>query len=88
MDNLSLNSIKRVFAWGRASDSYCYVYKPKDEHDLNKIFKEYDIPFYITNNSKIQKMYKWKPKKNISHIVEDLCSWMRSNKKLLKKYIL
>ena len=54
----------------------------------NKNTSEYDIPFYITNNSKIQKMYKWKPKKNISHIVEDLCSWMRSNKKLLKKYIL
>ena len=49
---------------------------------------EYDIPYYVTDNSKVQKMYKWKPKKTIFHIVQDIYEWMLSNKKILKKYII
>ena len=49
---------------------------------------EYDIPYYVTDNSKVQKMYKWKPKKKIFHIIQDIYEWMLSNKKILKKYII
>jgi len=49
---------------------------------------EYDIPYYVTDNSKVQKMYKWKPKKTIFHIIQDIYEWMLSNKKILKKYII
>ena len=49
---------------------------------------EYDIPYYITDNSKVKKIYKWNPKKKIIHIVQDVYKWMVLNKKVLKKYII
>ena len=48
---------------------------------------EYDIPYYVTDNSKVKKIYKWNPKKKILHIIQDMYKWMLSNKKILKKYI-
>jgi len=47
----------------------------------------YDIPYYITNNSKVKKIYKWRPKKTFLHIIQDVYIWMISNKKILKRYI-
>ena len=52
-----------------------------------KITSNYDIPYYITNNSKVRKLYKWGPKKSFLHIIQDVYKWMVSNKKILKKYI-
>ena len=51
-----------------------------------KTTSEYDIPYYVTNNLKVKKIYKWYPKKKISNIVQDLNEWMILNKKTLKKY--
>ena len=48
---------------------------------------EYDIPNYITNNSKVKKIYKWTPQKKVLHIVSDVYKWMILNKQILKKYI-
>jgi len=48
---------------------------------------EYDIPYYVTDNSKVKKIYKWIPKKKVLHTIQDVYKWMTSNKKLLKKYI-
>ena len=47
----------------------------------------YDIPYYVTDNSKVKKIYQWDPKKKILHIIQDMYKWMLSNKKTLKKYI-
>jgi len=52
-----------------------------------KITSNYDIPYYITNNSKVRKLYKWYPKKSFLHIIQDVYKWMILNKKILKKYI-
>ena len=52
-----------------------------------KITSEYDIPYYVTNNSKLKQIYKWNPEKKILNIVKDIYKWMFSNKKILKKYI-
>ena len=52
-----------------------------------KTTSEYDIPYYVTDNSKVKKLYKWKPEKKILHIITDMYKWMLSNKKKLKKYI-
>ena len=52
-----------------------------------KITSNYDIPYYITNNSKVRKIYKWSPKKSFLHILQDVYEWMIFNKKKLKKYI-
>ena len=47
----------------------------------------YDIPYYVTDNFKIKKIYKWNPEKKILHIMQDMYKWMITNKKILKKYI-
>ena len=47
----------------------------------------YDIPYYISNNSKVQKTYKWEPKYTIIDIVKDTYLWLDKNKKILKKYL-
>ena len=52
-----------------------------------KSTSEYDIPYYVTDNSKVKKIYKWNPRKKILHIVQDMYKWMLSNNKILKKYI-
>ena len=56
--------------------------------NIGKIKKTsiFDIPAYITNNSKIYRFYNWKPKKNINTILKDILIWVESNKKLIKKY--
>ncbi len=48
---------------------------------------DYDIPYYITDNSKVKKIYNWQPKNNFLQIVQDMYKWMRLNKKVLEKYI-
>ena len=55
---------------------------------LSKIKKTsiYDIPYFITDNSKVTKTYGWKPKKNISNVVEDTYKWLKINKSNLIKY--
>tara|TARA_B100000686_G_scaffold321619_1_gene374504 strand:- start:30 stop:1052 length:1023 start_codon:yes stop_codon:yes gene_type:complete len=53
----------------------------------NKRTSIYDIPIYITDNTKISKTYGWKPKKNIFEIVNDTYKWLKNNKKVLKKYL-
>ena len=52
-----------------------------------KTTSEYDIPYYITDNSKVKKIYKWTPTKSFLHIIQDVYMWMLSNKKILKRYI-
>ena len=46
----------------------------------------YDIPCYISDNSKVTKTYGWKPKKDINNIVADTYNWLIKNKKNLNKY--
>ena len=50
---------------------------------ISKIFKtsSYDIPYYVTNNSKIKKIYNWKPIKNVDDILRDIYFWLKKNKK-------
>jgi len=46
----------------------------------------YDIPYYVSSNSKVKKIYKWKPKKKIKDIIKDVMNWQNSNYRKLKKY--
>ena len=46
----------------------------------------YDIPYYVTNNSKIKKFYKWKPTKNINQILNDIYIWLISNKNVRRYF--
>ena len=42
----------------------------------------FDIPYFVTDNSKIKKFYKWKPIKNIDLVLKDVYTWLTKNKKL------
>lgn len=46
----------------------------------------YDVPYFVSNNRKVSKLYKWKPKKNIYDILDDIIKWQNNNMKILKKY--
>ena len=46
----------------------------------------YDIPYFITDNHKVSRAYKWRPKKNINKIVYDITTWVNNNKNLIQKY--
>ena len=46
----------------------------------------YDIPYFITDNRKVSRAYKWRPKKNINKIVYDITTWVNNNKNLIQKY--
>ena len=46
----------------------------------------YDIPYFITSNNHVTKIYKWKPKKNILKVVTDTFLWLKKNKSKINKY--
>ena len=48
---------------------------------------EYDIPYYVSNNSRVKKIYKWNNRIKILNIIKDMYKWMIVNKRILKKYI-
>ena len=45
----------------------------------------FDIPIYLTDNTKVTKYYKWKPKHTIKDIVKDIYNWSKENKTILNK---
>jgi len=47
----------------------------------------YDLPYFVSSNKVISKVYNWKPKKNIYDIVNDTHSWLVSQKKIIKKFM-
>ena len=54
---------------------------------IGKIQKtsKFDIPYYVSDNSKIKKFYNLKPFKNMNQIFKDVFKWLVDNKKV-KKY--
>lgn len=46
----------------------------------------YDIPYFKMNNNRVFKTYKWKPKRNINIIVNDIYKWMRKDYSKILKY--
>ena len=56
----------------------------KNKIILKKIAKTslFDIPYYVSDNAKIEKTYNWKPKKNLDNILNDIYLWIKNNKKI------
>ena len=56
----------------------------KNKIQIKKIYRtsNYDIPYFVTNNSKIKRIYKWKPVKNLNDILKDIYLWLKKNKKV------
>ena len=42
----------------------------------------FDIPYYISNNSKVTKFYNWRPSKNVDNIIKDIYIWLSKYKKI------
>ena len=40
----------------------------------------YDVPYYVSDNSKVFKFYKWSPKKTVDQILSDIYQWLIENK--------
>jgi CDP-paratose 2-epimerase len=62
------------------------VTKNKIKISKKKKTSIYDIPYFITDNKKVSKVYKWKPKKNIYDIINDTYKWLIINKTNLIRY--
>ena len=60
----------------------------KNKLEIKKIKKtsNYDIPFYISDISKVFKFYDWKPKNNFMKILYDNFLWQKKNMSILNKY--
>ncbi len=39
--------------------------------------RPFDVPVYITDNSRVSSDYKWKPKKKAKEILEDIYKWLK-----------
>ena len=46
----------------------------------------FDIPIYVTNNSKTFRLYNWRPKRSMSQIVKDIYIWIKENKEVWKYF--
>ncbi len=55
---------------------------------INSVLKTsiFDVPYYVSDNSKIFKNYNWKPKRNIDRIIKDIYYWLANNKTILKYF--
>ena len=47
----------------------------------------FDIPYYISDNRKVKKTYKWQPKKDIDLILNDIYKWLKDNKNLKRFFL-
>ena len=54
----------------------------KNKIKIKKISQtsDFDIPYYVTDNKKIQRYYGWLPSKNINKILSDIYFWLQNNK--------
>ena len=60
----------------------------KNQILIKKIKKtsKYDIPYYISSNLKLKKIYKWTTKHNLDEILQKTFKWMKQHKKTLERY--
>ena len=98
--NLQIKNLKSInnvlFTVGGSNKSYTSLENltkicekiTKNKIKIKRIPKTsiYDIPYFVTDNKKVSKTYKWKPQKNIFDIVNDTYNWLSKNKLILLKY--
>ncbi|MDA9663494.1 SDR family NAD(P)-dependent oxidoreductase [Candidatus Pelagibacter sp.] len=64
------------------------ITKNKIKFKKKKLTSIYDIPYFITDISKVFSTYKWKPKRNINTIVLDTYKWLTMNRNKLNNYFI
>ena len=91
LDTMSVDKIyNKLFTVGGSKKSYTSLKnltKICEKITKNKVLftrkrstSNYDIPYFITDNKFVSKIYGWKPKNNIKNIVSDTYNWMIENK--------
>ena len=60
----------------------------KNRIKISKVKKTsiFDIPYFVTDNSKIYNYYKWKPAKSVDSLIIDIYKWLYTNKNLRKYF--
>lgn len=56
----------------------------KIKMDSNPETAKVDIPFYVSDNSRVSAFYKWQPQKTTQHIVKDIHKWLVAEKEKVK----
>jgi CDP-paratose 2-epimerase len=53
----------------------------KNKIKITKIIKTsiFDIPYFVTDNSKIYKFYKWRPSHSVDKLIYDVYKWLSEN---------
>jgi CDP-paratose 2-epimerase len=46
----------------------------------------FDIPYYVSDNTKIKKFYKWSVSRNVDMILKDIHEWLMQNKMIIKYF--
>ncbi len=56
----------------------------KNKIKIKKINKTsiFDIPYFVTDNNKIKKIYKWTPSRNINQLIKDIYFWLKTQNHL------
>ena len=62
------------------------ITKNKIRISKNKKTSLFDIPYFVTDNSKIYKFYKWKPSHSIDMLLYDIYTWLKENKNFKKLF--
>ena len=52
----------------------------------NSKTSDYDIPYYVSDNSKVTRNYKWKPSRTIDQTINDIYKWLVQNKSIWKYF--
>ncbi|MEW5894787.1 MAG: NAD-dependent epimerase/dehydratase family protein [Candidatus Omnitrophota bacterium] len=73
--SISLNELTEICA--QVTGNHLSIERINDE-------RPGDIPIYLSDCSKAEKMLNWRPEKKLSDIILDIYSWIKSNEKMLK----
>ena len=59
----------------------------KNAISISKITEtsKFDIPYFVTDNTKVFRFYKWRPSRSIDILLHDIYIWLKSNE-VFKKY--
>ena len=55
---------------------------------IGKVLKTsiYDVPYFISDNTKLKKTYNWKPKRSLDRVINDIYKWIINNRKVWKYF--
>ena len=77
--------LKNAISLNQLSKRCEKITKNKIKIGKKKSTSNYDIPYYVTDNSKIYKFYNWRVKRNLEEIIKDVYKILKQNQKIFKK---